>query len=72
MVEAGVPVAWTITADASSLNGCNNAIVIPEYNLQITLQEGENVIEFTPSETGTYTYTCWMGMLKNTITVVHG
>ncbi|MCD7833946.1 MAG: sulfite exporter TauE/SafE family protein, partial [Lachnospiraceae bacterium] len=70
VVEAGLPVVWTITADTSSLNGCNNAIVIPEYNLQVTLQEGENVIEFTPSETGTYTYTCWMGMLKNTITVV--
>lgn len=69
VVEAGVPVVWTITADSSSLNGCNNAIVIPEYSLQVTLQEGENVIEFTPSETGTYTYTCWMGMLKNTITV---
>ncbi|MCD8023132.1 MAG: sulfite exporter TauE/SafE family protein [Lachnospiraceae bacterium] len=70
VVEAGIPVVWTITADASSLNGCNNAIVIPEYNQQITLQEGENVIEFTPTETGTFTYTCWMGMLKNTITVV--
>ncbi len=69
VVEAGIPVVWTINADASSLNGCNNAIVIPEYNLQVTLQEGENVIEFTPSETGTFTYTCWMGMLKNTITV---
>lgn len=72
VVEAGIPFVWTITADASSLNGCNNALVIPEYNLQVTLQEGENVIEFTPAETGTYTYTCWMGMLKNTITVVQG
>lgn len=70
VVEAGIPVVWTITADASSLNGCNNAIVIPEYSQQITLQEEENVIEFTPTRTGTFTYTCWMGMLKNTITVV--
>ncbi|MCD7723295.1 MAG: sulfite exporter TauE/SafE family protein [Clostridiales bacterium] len=69
-VEAGIPVVWTITVASDALNGCNNEIVIAEYDTQITLQEGENIIEFTPSEKGTFTYTCWMGMLKNTITVV--
>ncbi|MGN0521677.1 MAG: sulfite exporter TauE/SafE family protein [Eubacterium sp.] len=68
-VKANVPVVWTIVADEKSLNGCNNEIVLPQYNQQIKLHEGENVIEFTPTEKGTFTYTCWMGMLKNTITV---
>lgn len=68
-LKAGVPVVWTIIVDDANLNGCNNEIVLPEYNLQIKLHEGENVIEFNPAQKGTYTYTCWMGMLKNTITV---
>ena len=27
------------------------------------------MIEFTPIEAGTYTYTCWMGMIRGNITV---
>lgn len=68
-VKAEVPVVWTIIVEKENLNGCNNEIVLAEYDRQIKLHEGENVIEFTPSERGTFTYTCWMGMLKNTITV---
>lgn len=68
-VEANVPVVWTMVVDEKNLNGCNNEIIFPEYNLQIKLSSGENTIEFTPTEKGTFTYTCWMGMLKNTITV---
>ena len=30
-VKAGIPVEWIIEAEASSLNGCNNEIRIPEY-----------------------------------------
>lgn len=47
----------------------NNEIVLPQYNKQIKLQAGENIMEFTPTEKGTFTYTCRMGMLKNTITI---
>ncbi|MGN1348048.1 MAG: sulfite exporter TauE/SafE family protein, partial [Acutalibacteraceae bacterium] len=68
-VKMGVPVTWTIVVRKENLNGCNNEIVLPEYGKQIKLHEGENIIEFTPTEKGAYTYTCWMGMLKNTITV---
>lgn len=68
-VTAGIPVVWTIVVEEENLNGCNNEIVLSEYSQQIKLHEGENIIEFTPTETGTFTYTCWMGMLKNTITV---
>lgn len=69
-VTAGKPVRWTITAPPGSINGCNNVMVIPEYNLQYAFLSGENVIEFTPEKTGTFTYTCWMGMIRSTITVV--
>lgn len=69
-VRAGIPVKWTITAEQGSINGCNNRIFIPEYNIEKRFELGENVIEFTPTETGTYVYSCWMGMIRSTITVV--
>jgi sulfite exporter TauE/SafE/copper chaperone CopZ len=68
-VKAGVPVKWTITAEQGTINGCNGTMVIPEYGIQKTLQTGDNVIEFTPTESGTFTYSCWMGMIRSTITV---
>lgn len=69
-VKAGVPVKWIITADAKNLNGCNNQIIIPKYNVKQKLTAGENVITFTPTETGTFGYSCWMGMIRSSITVV--
>ncbi|MCD7981428.1 MAG: sulfite exporter TauE/SafE family protein [Clostridiales bacterium] len=69
-VVAGIPVIWTIDVDENNLNGCNNEIVLSAFDQQVKLIAGEVVIEFTPEEEGTYTYSCWMGMLKNTITVV--
>jgi len=69
-VQAGVPVKWTITADAKNLNGCNNQIVIPQYNVKQKLVVGENVILFTPTKAGTFGYSCWMGMIRSNITVV--
>ncbi len=69
-VQQGIPVKWTLNAPEGSLNGCNNAIVIPEYDLQMDLKTGDNVIEFTPDRSGTFTFSCWMGMVRSTITVV--
>lgn len=68
-VKQGVPVKWTITAEEGTINGCNGQIIIQEYGIQKTLEVGDNVIEFTPSETGQFTYSCWMGMIRSTITV---
>lgn len=70
-VKAGIPVKWTITAEEGTINGCNGEIVIPEYGIQKALQTGDNVIEFTPTESGTFTYSCWMGMIRSTITVTN-
>ena len=69
-VQRGVPVEWTIVADADRLNGCNNEIVVPAYGLTVALQPGENVVEFTPGESGAVTYSCWMGMIRSSIYVV--
>lgn len=70
IVQKGIPVKWTIKADANDLNGCNNPVTIPKYDLQYKLVPGDNLIEFTPSEEGNITYTCWMGMITSNIKVV--
>lgn len=70
-VQQGIPVKWTLNVPSGSLNGCNNAIVIPEYDLQIDLKTGDNLIEFTPDRSGTFVFSCWMGMVRSSITVVN-
>ena len=70
IVEKGTKVRWIINAEKGSLNGCNNKIIAREYGIEKTLSLGENVIEFTPTEVGTYAYSCWMGMIRSKIYVV--
>lgn len=69
-VRKGIPVRWIIKARKSDINGCNNEIVIPKFNTGKKLEPGDNVIEFTPTEAGIFTYTCWMGMIRSQIIVV--
>ncbi|MDR1019675.1 MAG: sulfite exporter TauE/SafE family protein [Synergistaceae bacterium] len=68
-VKAGIPVRWDLYAEKGTLNGCNNAIVIPEFGIERRLQPGDNVIEFTPTRAGKFRYSCWMGMIRGTIIV---
>lgn len=69
-VEVGIPVVWNVyVPDASHLNGCNNPIRSTHFGFEKTLQVGDNIIEFTPTETGTFVYSCWMGMISGLIIV---
>ncbi len=70
IVQKGIPVKWTIKAQAQDLNGCNNPISIPQYKIEKRLVPGDNLIEFTPAEEGSIVYTCWMGMISSNIKVV--
>lgn len=70
IVQKGIPVKFIINAEAENINGCNDAVIIPKYNIEKGLQAGENIIEFTPEEAGTFPYSCWMGMIGSSITVV--
>lgn len=69
-VHENTPVRWVIDAPEGSINGCNYKMLIQDYGIEYSFREGENVIEFTPEETGTVLYTCWMGMIYGTIQVV--
>ena len=68
-VQAGIPVKWVINAPQGSINGCNYKILIQDYGIEFTLQEGENILEFTPSQATTVSYSCWMGMIRGNIFV---
>lgn len=70
MVQKEIPVRFNIQADDASLNGCNETVEFPKFNIERKLEAGDNIIEFTPGETGTITYTCWMGMIRGQIRVV--
>lgn len=70
VVQAGVPVKWTITAKDGDLSSCNNKMLIRSYGVEKQLAVGDNVVEFTPTKAGTINYSCWMGMVGSTITVV--
>lgn len=70
VVQNGLPVKWNIIVKEEELNGCNNPLTIPNYNMQVKLFPGDNLIEFTPEKEGNITYTCWMGMISSNIKVV--
>ena len=68
-VKKGVPVRWEIEASEGSLTGCNYKMIFRDFGFMYTLGYGTNVIEFTPEREGTFTYTCWMGMVRGTVRV---
>ena len=68
-VQAGIPVKWVIHVEKGRLNGCNNRIFIPYFEIEKKFEFGKNTIEFMPIEEGTFSYSCWMGMIRGSITV---
>jgi uncharacterized protein len=59
-VVEGVPVRWEI--DGRNAAGCAKVITIPKLGKTEYLTDGIKVIEFTPTETGTISFSCTMGM----------
>jgi sulfite exporter TauE/SafE/copper chaperone CopZ len=70
IVQKGIPVELTISADENAITGCNQTVVFPAFDVKKALKVGDNVIKFTPEESGLIPYTCWMGMLDGRILVV--
>lgn len=61
-IAKGRPVKWII--DSTSPYSCSVSLVMPKYGINRTLSPGENVIEFTPTETGEIPFSCSMGMYR--------
>ncbi len=68
IIQNGVPVRWILQGDL--ITGCNKVITVPKLGIEVELKKGENIICFTPKENGKLVYTCWMGMLTGSFTVV--
>jgi len=67
VLKKGVPVKWII--NGKQITGCNNAIQVPKLGLKFDIKQGEQVIEFTPTEEGIIPWSCWMGMIQGTFIV---
>ncbi len=67
IVEAGKPVR--ITADLTSLTGCFRSFLIPDLGIKKQFKAGDETLEFTPTEKGTYSFRCSMGMGRGTLIV---
>lgn len=67
-IRKGVPVKWIV--DAQAPYSCASALGIPQLKLQTFLKAGENIIEFTPTETGKLKFSCSMGMYTGVFNVV--
>jgi len=67
VIKTGVPVKWNV--QVTQLTSCNQELVMRDYGIDKQLQKGLNVIEFTPTKTGTISFTCGMGMLHGSFIV---
>jgi sulfite exporter TauE/SafE/copper chaperone CopZ len=67
-VVLGKPVRWEVN---SASMGCASYLDAHELGLDpVMLDYGPNTLTFTPTRTGTFHYSCVMGMYRGTITVI--
>ncbi len=66
-VQSGTPVQ--ITADLDRLQGCFRSFVVPNLGINAYFDENNPSFEFTPTKTGTFAFSCSMGMGKGTLIV---
>jgi plastocyanin domain-containing protein len=70
-VQAGRPVR--LSFDRADSSGCSEEVVLPEIGLRRFLPTGAiTSVEFTPDRSGTFEFTCGMGMLRGRIVVTPG
>ncbi len=67
-IKAGVPVKWMI--DGAGAAGCTSQIVIPDLNIKKSLTSGINEIDFTATTPGRLAFSCSMGMVRGSFTVL--
>lgn len=67
-IKKGMPVKWIVTS--KDVYSCASSLISQQLGIRTGLQLGENVFEFTPTETGTIRFSCMMGMYTGSFTVV--
>lgn len=69
-IKKGIPVKWVI--NAKKADACSGSIMASKIGVRKILEPGENIIEFTPKETGEIKFSCLMGMYSGKFVVVEG
>lgn len=68
-LERGRPVR--LTFDRQETSGCSEEVVLPDFGIRKFLPAFERTtVEFTPSEAGTFAFTCGMSMMQGRMEVV--
>jgi len=67
-IKKDIPVR--IEADMSKMPGCSKSIVISAFGIRKSLNQGDNIIEFTPDKAGTFNIACSMNMYRGVFTVL--
>jgi plastocyanin domain-containing protein len=64
----GIPAKVTFIRKVSAT--CGTQVIIPEYNIKRDLPLNEPVsLEFTPTKSGSFAFSCGMGMLHGSLVV---
>jgi len=66
-IKKGVPVKWIITSQDA--NSCASSIYMPQMGVRQFLNPGENIVEFTPTDSGELRFSCSMGMYRGVFNV---
>lgn len=68
-IKAGIPTKLKLVTNNTA--GCSRAFVIPKLRYQVTLAAtGEEIVEFTPTNTGVLSYNCSMGMYSGKLNII--
>lgn len=69
VVKKDVPVEWTVVG--ADFLGCANTLLLPAFGVSESIHTGKNVIRFTPTKEGSFTFSCSMGMVRGTMVVTN-
>ena len=69
-MQRGIPAELTLRLKESDVDACTDGVVLKEFGIDQACEPGDNVLRFTPEESGAFALQCRMGNVKSTITVV--
>lgn len=67
VITKDIPVRWVIDSDGPY--SCAASILVREFGISKNLVRGENIIQFTPTESGSIPFSCGMGMYTGVFNV---
>ena len=67
IVKKDLPVK--IIADTDRLQGCYSSLIIKDFGVSKLFSNKDNIVQFTPTKTGEFHFSCSMGMGSGTLVV---